>query len=377
MKHKILDLLKENKEEFISGQRISEYLGVSRAAIWKYIKALKGEGYEIESVSRNGYRLISCPDILNYDEVKNYLNTKYIGRNIEYFETIDSTNMRAKEIAMNGGKANGSKVNDSRMNGGKMNSSNADSSNIDGSNIDDVKINNSNMNDSNMNCVKEGTVIVSEEQTLGRGRLGRKWISPKYKGIWMSIILRPNINPANVSKITHIGAAAVNKAIEDMGVKTYIKWPNDIVINDKKVCGILTEMSGEMDNINYVVMGIGINVNIDKEEFDDEIKEIATSLKVATGKDINRKKLMASILNYFEEFYNEFIENGTINKTLDICRKNSIVLGKQVRIIRRGQSENVIALQLNDEGELIIRHEDGKIEKLISGEISMRYTPGV
>ena len=115
MKHKILDLLKENKEEFISGQRISEYLGVSRAAIWKYIKALKGEGYEIESVSRNGYRLISCPDILNYDEVKNYLNTKYIGRNIEYFETIDSTNMRAKEFAMNGGKANGVKINNSNI----------------------------------------------------------------------------------------------------------------------------------------------------------------------------------------------------------------------------------------------------------------------
>jgi len=327
MKHKILDLLKKNKNEFISGQKLSDDLGVSRAAIWKYIKALKEEGYEIESVSRNGYRLISCPDILNYDEVKNYLNTKYIGRNIEYFETIDSTNVKAKELTMNG--------------------------------------------------AKEGTVVTSEEQTLGRGRLGRKWISPKYKGIWMSIILRPNINPANVSKITHIGAAAVNKAIEDMEIKTYIKWPNDIILNEKKLCGILTEMSGEMDKINYIVMGIGINVNIDKEEFDDEIREIATSFKVATGKEINRKKLMASILNYFEEFYNEFIENGTINKSLDICRKNSIVLGKEVRIIRRGQSENVIALQLDDEGELIIRHKDGKIEKLISGEVSMRFTPGV
>ena len=327
MKHKILDLLKENKDEFISGQKISDDLGVSRAAIWKYIKALKEDGYEIESVSRNGYRLISCPDILNYDEVKNYLNTKYIGRNILYFETIDSTNIKAKELAMEG--------------------------------------------------AKEGTVVTSEEQTLGRGRLGRKWISPKYKGIWMSIILRPNINPANVSKITHIGAAAVNKAIEDMGIKTYIKWPNDIILNEKKLCGILTEMSGEMDKINYIVMGIGINVNLDKEEFDDEIREIATSFKAEIGKETNRKKLMASILNNFEELYNEFIENGTINKSLDICRKNSIVLGKEVRIIRRGQSENVIALQLDDEGELIIRHKDGKIEKLISGEVSMRFTPGV
>jgi BirA family transcriptional regulator, biotin operon repressor / biotin---[acetyl-CoA-carboxylase] ligase len=322
MKNRILELLKKSKDDFISGQEISNDLGVSRAAIWKYINVLKEEGYEIESITRRGYRLISSPDILTNSEIKNYLTTKYIGNNIHYFKTIGSTNVKAKELALEG--------------------------------------------------AFEGTVIISEEQTLGRGRLGRKWISPKYKGIWMSIILRPDINPMYASKVTHIGAAAVSKAAEKMGVKTLIKWPNDIIINNKKVCGILTEMSGEMDKINYIVMGIGINVNISEDEFDDEISEIATSFKVETKKEFVRKELTAKILNNFEELYNEFIEQGTINKTLKICRENSILLGKEARIIKNNKELKVKVLELNDEGELIVQYEDGKIEKVLSGEVSMR-----
>ena len=138
----------------------------------------------------------------------------------------------------------------------------------------------------------EGTVIISEEQTLGRGRLGRKWISPKHKGIWMSLILRPEINPAYVSRITLIGAAAVNRAIGEMGISTYIKWPNDIILGNKKICGILTEMSGELDKINYIVMGIGVNVNTNVQNFPEEINHIATSIRAQYGKEIDRKELV-------------------------------------------------------------------------------------
>ena len=204
MKAKILKLLKESGNDFLSGEKICEELGVSRAAIWKHIKLIKEEGYEIEAISRKGYRIISSPDILTFEEIKDFLSTKYIGKNIIYYDSIGSTNSIAKKLAESG--------------------------------------------------EKHGTVIISEEQTMGRGRLGRSWISPKYKGIWMSIILRPNVVTENISQITLIGAAAVQKAIMKMGIKTSIKWPNDIVLNSRKVCGILTEMSGEIDHINYLVM---------------------------------------------------------------------------------------------------------------------------
>ena len=183
---------------------------------------IKEDGYEIEAISRKGYRIISSPDILTFEEIKEFLSTQYIGKNIIYYDSIGSTNSIAKKLAESG--------------------------------------------------EEHGTVIISEEQTTGRGRLGRNWISPKYKGIWMSIILRPNIVTENISQITLIGAAAVQKAIMKMGIKTSIKWPNDIVLNSRKVCGILTEMSGEIDHINYLVMGIGINVNLEEEDIPEGSK---------------------------------------------------------------------------------------------------------
>jgi BirA family biotin operon repressor/biotin-[acetyl-CoA-carboxylase] ligase len=322
MKHKILNLLKSKKDAFLSGQKISDEIGISRAAVWKYIKALKQEGYEIESVSRRGYRIIASPDLLTQEEIKNYLNTECIGKKIIHFDTINSTNIKAKELADLG--------------------------------------------------EQEGTIVISEEQTLGRGRLGRSWISPKYKGIWMSIILRPNINPIHVSKITQVGAAAVCKAAEEMGIKTQIKWPNDIILNNKKVCGILTEMSAELNKINYVVMGIGINVNIDKNEFPDDIKHMAASFKSEIGKEILRKELAARVLNNFELLYKEFTKEGIAKASIDICRENSILLGKEINVIRDNKTISAKAVNLDGEGELIIQHSNGEIEKLISGEVSIR-----
>lgn len=322
MKEKILKLLKDNKNQFISGQLISERLKVSRTAIWKYINLLKEEGYEIESVSRKGYMLLSTPDILNYDEISEYLKTNYIGREIFYFDSIDSTNTKAKELSYN--------------------------------------------------IRTEGAVVISEEQTKGRGRLGRSWSSPNKKGIWMSIILKPQIEPQDAAKVTQVAAAAVWSAIDKIGLKTQIKWPNDIVFNGKKICGILTEMSGELNRLNYLVVGIGINTNTSLHELPEEIENKATSLKIETDKDIDRKQLVALILNYFEELYNELIENKNISSSIKICKKNSALIGKDVRLILKGKEKEVRAIDINEEGELIVQDKDGNISKVVSGEVSVR-----
>ncbi|KPU26613.1 biotin--acetyl-CoA-carboxylase ligase [Caloranaerobacter sp. TR13] len=321
MKDEILKLLKENNNRFVSGQSISDTLNVSRTAIWKYINQLREEGYLIDSVTRKGYKLTYTPDILTYVEIAEYLKTNYIGRKIVYFESIDSTNIKAKQLATEG--------------------------------------------------IKEGTVVISEEQTMGRGRLGRKWLSPKGKGIWMSIILRPDINPIDASKVTQIGAAAIWKTLKKVGVDAYIKWPNDIVLNGKKVCGILTEMSAELNRINYLVIGMGINVNVNSEEFPEEIKDIATSIKAEIGHDVDRKFIVAEILNNFEGFYNELIKYGSIKTSIEICREASILLGREIKIITNKGERKAKAIDITDQGELLIE-ENGQIKKLVSGEISVR-----
>lgn len=321
MKNTILNLLK-NTEDFISGQHISEKLKVSRTAVWKYINMLKEEGYLIESVSKKGYKLLKSPDILTENEIMPYLNTKYIGNKIIHFHTINSTNTKAKELASLG--------------------------------------------------EENGTIILSEEQTLGKGRLGRQWCSPKGKGIWLSLILKPDLDPINASKITQIGAAALCKSFIEIGIPSFIKWPNDIVINNRKVCGILTEMNGELNRINYIILGIGINVNIDMDDLPEELKDTASSLKIESGKTIDRRKLVALILNNFEPLYNELLNQGHINSSIDICRKNSILLNKQIRIINKNSTKIAKALDLDNEGRLIVQLEDGTIDTIISGEVSIR-----
>ena len=322
MKEEIIKLLMEHKDTYISGQKLSNDLGISRAGIWKHIKALREEGYIIEASSNKGYRLAFSPDLLTSEEISTYLNTSYIGRNIIHFDTIDSTNIKAKQLASEG--------------------------------------------------QTEGTIVISEEQTAGRGRLGRQWISPKYKGIWLSIIIRPQIDPIHISKITIIGAAAVFKALNDMEIPVLVKWPNDIVLKEKKVCGILTEMSAELNKIHHIVMGIGINVNLEKEDIPDDLNTKATSLKIETNREINRKELIAKILNYFEIFYEDFIKNLSIKTSVDICRNNSVFIGKQVKIIQFNNESIAKAIDLNNEGQLVVEYPDGRQEAIFSGEVSMR-----
>ncbi|MFR1707474.1 MAG: biotin--[acetyl-CoA-carboxylase] ligase [Clostridium sp.] len=320
MRKKILNILRNSKDEYISGEKLSEELGITRAGIWKHIKNLKESGYVIESISNRGYKLISTPDIIDGNEILPLLTTKYMGRNFIHYDEVDSTNVKCRK-------------------------------------------------ECNNNPI-EGTVMVAEEQTNGKGRLGRGWISPKGTGIWMSIVLTPKISPIVAPRSTLIGAAAVYTALKDMGIPVGVKWPNDIVINGKKICGILTEMNAEIERINYVIMGIGINVNMDS--FPEELKEKATSLKIELGNEIDRKKLVAAILNNLENYYDDFKNTGDISRVMKVCREGSLLIGKEVRIINGSNEAICTVLDIDDEGELIVRYKDGTVSRVISGEVSVR-----
>jgi BirA family biotin operon repressor/biotin-[acetyl-CoA-carboxylase] ligase len=322
LKSEIIKLLKKGDNAFISGQDISKRLGVTRSAIWKYVNSIRDDGYEIESVSNKGYRLISSPDILTLEEIEPYLKTNFIGRNIIHFNSIESTNSIAKKLG--------------------------DSSEV------------------------SGSIVIAEEQTNGRGRLGRSWISPKHKGIWMSILLKPDLNPIDAVNLTQTAAAAIVKATEELGIKTLVKWPNDIVINNKKVSGILTEMNAELTRINYVVVGLGINVNIDEWEFPEDIKDTATSLKTYTNSSINRQELTAKILNSFEELYTKFIDENNIQASINICRENSAVIGKDIIIINGEKNIEAHVLDIDNRGRLLVEYTNGRQEYIISGEVSIR-----
>lgn len=323
MKHKIIDRLHE-EDGFISGEKLSEEFGLSRTAIWKHVNALREDGYEIESVTRRGYRLISSPDIINYDEVKGELTASLIGKKLIHFQSVGSTNDKAKELAVK---------------------------------------------------AEEGTVIVAEEQTSGKGRLGRSWSSPGRKGIYASIILKPDMEPFNAAKLTLLGAAAVALALEDCGIESQIKWPNDIIINGKKAAGILTEMSCELGIVNYIILGIGINVNQSVEELPPELVDRATSLMIAAGKAIQRKHLLAQVLNRLDELYVQFKETGDIDQALDICRERSAVIGKDIIVVQGRKQRPGHAVSINHDGELMVRFDEG-LEQVISGEVSIRTEYG-
>lgn len=323
MKESILKELIENRNRYISGQELSKKFGVSRTAIWKYIKKLKEEGFVIESVTNKGYILISSPDALYPVEIKRNLKTEFIGKEIIYLDSVDSTNNYGKELASRG--------------------------------------------------FNDGILIVAEEQTKGRGRLGREWISQKGKGIWMTIMLKPDIKPDMASQVTLIAALSVLRGIKNVAdIDVMIKWPNDLVINGKKVCGILTELGAEIDIINYLCVGIGINVNSEEDDFNKIGLSTATSLKVAVGKTIDRKRLIVEILESFENPYKQFLQKGSIDYMLEEYKKHLVNLGKEVKIILKNDEVKGIAEDVNGKGHLMVRLDNGHLMEVSSGEVSVR-----
>ena len=261
MKSKILKELK-NADDYISGQQLCERLGVSRTAVWKHIKALRAEGYEIDSVTNKGYKLMMEPDLLTKEEVASCLHTKWLGKDLHCYETMDSTNLEIRRLAEAG--------------------------------------------------AGHGIVAITEEQTMGKGRRGRSWLAEAGAGIAMSFLLKPQIEAQNSSMLTLVTALAVNEAIcETTGIRAKIKWPNDIIVNGKKICGILTEMSLQMDEINYIVVGLGINVNID--HFPEDLSDKATSLQIEGGRKIKRAPLAAKVLECFEKYYDMFLKTEDLS----------------------------------------------------------------
>ena len=312
MRNKILEIL-QSTNEYISGEDLSRRLGISRAGIWKHMKKLKSEGYEIVSVTNKGYHLSATPDAISSDAVSAQLNTRFIARNILCLNETDSTNEEAKR--------------------------------------------NSKMPD--------GTLFVSDIQTTGKGRLGRSWSSPRGTGIWMSLLLKPDIALAEAAQITLIAGIAVCRAV---GHGAKIKWPNDIVIGSRKVCGILTEMSAEIDRINYVICGIGINVNT--TSFPEDLKDKATSLLIETNLKTPRAELTAAVMNEFEPLYDVFIKKG-FGALRDQYRRECITLDRDIQVIYRRETVTGRAVDIDSDGGLVVKTDSGTIT-VTSGEVSVR-----
>lgn len=320
MKTKILEFLKK-KQDFVSGQAICEQLGVSRTAVWKCINGLREDGYEIESVTRKGYRLLQSPDILTKEELRERISPKQWPGEIHCYPQIDSTNEEAKRQAESG--------------------------------------------------AGDGSLYVADCQTAGRGRRGRTWLSPAGKDIFFSILLRPRMQPQAASMLTLVTALAAAKTVEQYGGEgCQIKWPNDIVLHGKKLCGILTEMSLEMGEISYLVIGVGFNMN--RMEFDEEISHMATSLKKETGKQIPRADFLADFLAHFSEEYEKFSREQNLSSVKEEYEKRLVNIDREVLIEKSGKKKVGLARGINEQGELLVCMEDGATEAVCAGEVSVR-----
>lgn len=323
---RLLDLLAAAGGEWMSGEAISTQLGISRAAVWKQIEGLRADGYEVEAAPRRGYRLASRPDKLSVAEIEAGLKTQRFGRPVEAHEAIGSTNERAKEMARQG--------------------------------------------------APEGLLVTAEQQTAGKGRLGRPWQTPAGRALALSLLLRPLIPPTAAPRLTLVAAVAVAEAVRAVtGLPVGIKWPNDLQSGGKKLCGILTEMEAEIEQVRFIVLGIGLNVNQTIEEFPPELRETATSLRLAGGGAVPlaRLPLLQAILERLEACYDQFLSGGW-PELLAAWRELSVTLGRPVRVIP-ASGEPVwegTAFDLDPEGALLVRRPDGAVERVIAGEVSIR-----
>ena len=312
MRDKILNLL--NNDDFVSGEKLAKNLNVSRTSIWKQIKTLKELGYSIESIKNKGYRLISRPDTPISEEITFGLDTKIIGKEFHYFKSLPSTNVFCKKLVKDG--------------------------------------------------TPEGTVVVADVQTSGRGRKDRSWLSPE-GGLWFSVVLYPHIPPHHGMFVTMASSVAIVQGIREVtGLSTMIKWPNDLLLNGKKVCGILTELDAEMDRINYTVVGIGINVN---NSINEELQKTAISIIQKSRSKISRVKLLRSILKYLDVNYRKLISSnfGYIKK---LWFSYSNIVGKRIRVRSEKTVIDGLVLDIDDSGCIILDTVNG-ITKIVSGDV--------
>lgn len=325
MDDEILRLLRGPSGSFRSGEEISRRLRVSRTAVWKRIKNLRASGYDIEASRRRGYRLLRSPDLLTPTEIKPLLKTKWMGKTIHHFQTIASTNTEAYQLALRG--------------------------------------------------APEGEIVIAESQENGRGRLGRHWVSPPFLNLYLSVILRPELLPSQASLITLMAAVAVAEAIERFsGLPPVIKWPNDILLNNCKVAGLLNEIHSETDRIHFVILGIGVNLNMEKERLPKEIRAMATSLKMEAGKAVSRKEFVSCLLETLEQWYTLFLREGG-TPVLAAWRKRARIKGKPVKVTSFGETLLGRAVDVDAEGRLILETEGGEQKRVVAGDVE--YQKGV
>lgn len=319
MRTELLTVLRE-ADDYISGQELCNRFGVSRTAVWKAVNQLKEAGYEIEAVQNRGYKLIGIPDRLSKRELESIRKTQWAGCEIFYFPSIDSTNTKASQLAEEG--------------------------------------------------YPTGTLVVAEGQESGKGRRGRNWASPEGNGIFMTLILKPEINPNNASMLTLVAALAVSKAITKCtGRPAGIKWPNDIVMNGKKVCGILTEMSAQFDYVNHIVIGIGINVH--NKSFPEELSHMATSLYLESKEHFNRAALIEEILEQFEGYYAVYLKTEDLRGLVKEYDINLVNRNQQVKVLDPKEPFEGKAMGITPRGELIV--DTWESRKLVyAGEVSVR-----
>ncbi|WP_400241972.1 biotin--[acetyl-CoA-carboxylase] ligase [Niallia sp. JL1B1071] len=310
-----------NPNQYVSGEALADLLGCSRTAIWKHIEALRQDGFILEAVRKKGYRIISSPEKIVPDNILFGLNTSYIGRNVHFEETVDSTQNIAQKLALEG--------------------------------------------------AAEGTLVVAEEQLGGRGRLERKWQSPKYKGIWMSLILKPVIPIMKTPQLTLLIAVAVVQGIQEVtGVQADIKWPNDLLVNGKKLTGILTEMQADSDRVHSLIIGIGINVNQQLEDFAEELQSSATSIYLETKTSWDRAIIIQGIMKHIEKLYLLYLQKGFYPIKL-LWESYSISLGQKVRANTLNGSIFGLAKGITDDGVLLLEDEQGVVHFIYSADILM------
>jgi BirA family biotin operon repressor/biotin-[acetyl-CoA-carboxylase] ligase len=315
MLHELLN----NREVFLSGEDLSHRLHVSRTAIWKHIEELRKEGYSIEAVRKQGYRIVSIPDSLHASTILPHLKTEWLGQTLSVYEEVESTQYIAHRLAREGAAT--------------------------------------------------GTVVIADHQSAGKGRMGRKWHSPPGTGVWMSIILRPDVPLSSTPQLTLLSSVAVLRGIlKATSVEVGIKWPNDVMIGRRKVAGILTELSAEADRVNYVIIGVGINVNQTEEDYPPELREIATSLCIEKGEPIQRNQLIVHILKEWEELYEMYMKHGFLPiKTL--WEAYAVSIGKTIVARTLHGHYEGLAKGITEEGVLLLEDAEGMVHKIYSADI--------
>jgi BirA family transcriptional regulator, biotin operon repressor / biotin---[acetyl-CoA-carboxylase] ligase len=318
---KILSALRASPDG-VSGADLAEQLRISRAAIWAHIEDLRRLGYDIEAGPHLGYRLVGVPDVLHADDLLARLyKTKIVGRDIRVFEQTTSTNDVVEKLARDG--------------------------------------------------VKEGVVVFAESQTKGRGRLGRRWISPAYKGLWFSILLRPDLRPPEATQLTVASATALCRAIQsETGLNSEIKWPNDILVGGRKVAGILTELNAEPDRVKHIILGIGVDVNLSAAELPADLRKQTTSLKIEAGRAFSRADLATAILQELDKDY-ERVCAGHFAAVADEWEAHCQTIGREVTIQIGDRRVQGRAESLGENGELLLRTEHGHLERISGGDVTL------